>query len=315
MQNKTRAMIEASLMVTLTCIFAMVGTYIPLLTFILFFVPIPFIVLGKRHGIHYVVLSIFAAAMITGGLVDPLYSIFVIVLPGITAIVIGYMMNKEYTPQKILIGGALAALASALFSIHLTSVISGVGLITQMTEIFKEAMEIQINMYKSMGWQGNKIDQLTKSLETTGRMVVMVVPAAIIILSTFLAYINYRLSVKILNRIGYSIDPLPSFREFRLPKSIIMGTFLIMGLTIIMKYLNIVHYGTLAMNIFVIFQFIYLLQGLAVVSYFISFFHLGKTLKIVLFILLLFSRIGIFIITVLGFIDAFANFRKLKTDR
>jgi uncharacterized protein YybS (DUF2232 family) len=237
-----------------------------------------------------------------------------VVLPGVTAIVMGYMMKKEYSPSKVLIGGALAALISSLLSISLGSLISGVEVLSHMREIFEEMTAMQMNMYKSMGMAEENLENLKTTLEATGQLAVMIVPAAIILSSAFLAYINYVLTIHILKRIGYKVEMLPPLRYFRLPRSILMGTFLIAGLTMAARYFQFVDYTTLVLNVFFIFQFIYLIQGLAVMSYFMTFYRFAKPLRIFVYVFLLFSQRGAFIIAMIGFIDAFVNLRKLKTD-
>ncbi|QEK13503.1 DUF2232 domain-containing protein [Crassaminicella thermophila] len=313
-QKKTRAMVEAALMTALTCIFAIMGTYIPVLTFILFFIPVPFIVLGKRHGIHFVILSIVASGIIVGSFTEPLQSIFVIGLPGITAIVMGYMMNKEYSPYKVLAGGSLAALVASLLSISIGSMIIGVDIVSQMSEAFKEAMDIQIKMYQTIGMEPEKLETLKKTLEATIQLVLMAIPAMLIFSSVFLSYINYVLTIRVLNRIGHKAESLPPLRYIRLPKSILMGTFLIIGLTMATKYFKIVSYQSLVLNVFLIFQFVYFIQGLAVVSYFLHAFNLRKVLRVLIYILLLFNGMGTFMVAMIGFVDAIVNLRKLKTD-
>ena len=311
-QKKTRGMIEASLMTALTCVFAIVGTYIPLLAFVLLFIPIPFIVLGKRHGIHFVVLSIISSAIIIGSLTEPIYSIFVVALPGITAIVMGYLMNKDYAPSKVLLGGAMAALISSLLSISLTALISGVGTLSHITEMFKEVSNVQLGIYKNLGMEAEQLEQMRTSLEATMQVAGMIIPAAIIMSSVFLAYINYILTIQVLRRIGYKVEPLRPLKEFRLPKSFLMGTFIIIGLTILMRYVQIIDYNTLVANVFLIFQIIYLIQGLAVANHFMEAFGIGKALKIVFIVLIIFNQMGLFILAMIGFMDAFINFRRLK---
>lgn len=307
-------MIEAALMVSLTCIFAIVGTYIPVLTFILLLIPIPFIILGKRHGIKYVVLSVFSSAVITGSLTEPIYAIFVITLPGITAIVMGYMMNKEYSPGKVLAAGAVAALISSIISIQLGAMISGVQTLSQVGQMFKETMDMSVQLYKSMGMEGEQLEQIQANLEATRQLAMVLIPSAILFSSTFLSYINYVLTISVLKRLGYKVEGLPPLTHFRLPKSILMGTFLIIGLTMAIKYLEIVNYQTLVLNVFVIFQLIYLIQGLAVVSYFMIALRLGRFPRILIFLFLFFNQTGLFLLAMIGFTDSFVNFRKLQTN-
>lgn len=308
-------MVEAALMTALTCLFAIVGTYIPLLAFVLLLIPIPFIVLGKRHGIHFVILSIIASAIIIGSLTEPVYSIFVVALPGITAIVMGYLMYKNYPPGKILIGGTVGALAASLLSISLTAWISGVGSIAYLSEILKEVMDIQLSMYKTLGMEAQEMDRIMTTLESSIQVATMIVPSAMMVSSFFLAYINYVLSVQVLKRIGYKVESLKPFKEFSLPKTILMGTLIIGGLTMLMRNVQGIDYTTLAANVLVIFQFIYLLQGLAVVSYFISKSHLGKVFKIMIFVFLILNQMALTLIAILGFVDIVADFRKINTSQ
>jgi len=314
-QKRTRGMVEASLMTALTCLFAIVGTYIPLLAFVLLFIPIPLIVLGKRHGIHFVVLSIIASAIIIGSLTEPVYSIFVVALPGITAIVMGYLMNKDYPPGKVLAGGAVAALISSLLSISLTALISGVGSIKSISEMFKEISEMQLSMSRTLGMGDQELEKMRTTLESTMEIATMIIPSEIMMSSVFLAYINYVLTIQVLKRIGYKVEPLKPFKEFSLPKSILMGTSIIAVLSIFMKYVPGIDYNTLVANVFVVFQFIYLLQGLAVVIYFMAKINLGKALRTVLIVFLFFNQMGLFIIAVVGFIDIIVNFRKINISR
>lgn len=311
-QKNTRGMIEASLMAALTCVFAIVGTYIPLLAFVLLFIPIPFIVLGKRHGLRYVILSIISSAIIIGSLTEPIYSIFVVALPGITAIVMGYLMQKDYPPIKVLLGGAAAALVSSLLSISLTALISGVGTLSNITEMFKEVTDVQMGIYKNLGMGAEQLEQMRASLESTMQIASMIIPAAIIMSSVFLAYINYVLTVQVLRRIGYKIEPLKPLKEFRLPKSFLMGTLVIIILTILMSYVQVVDYNTLVANVFLIFQLIYLIQGLAVASHFMESFGIGKVLKIVIIVFVILNQMGLLILAMIGFMDSFINFRKLE---
>ncbi len=313
-RQNTRAMVEAALMVAVTCIFGIAGTYIPVLTFVLFLIPVPFIILGRRHGMRFMLLSIIASSFIIGMLTMPIYSIFVVVLPGITAIVMGYMMNKGYKPVQVLIGGALASIASSVLSMSLASALAGISTMDQIAEIFREVLDMQIGIYKNIGTEPEKIEGIRENLEATIQMAMTIIPAAIVLSSSFLAYINYVLTVYVLNRIGYKSKILPPIQHFRLPKSILMGTFLIIALTITTKYFKIVNYKTLMLNVIVIFNFVYFIQGLAVVSYYMMAFHIHKLLRIFVFLFLLFNRFGFFAVSILGFIDVFVNFRKLKTN-
>lgn len=312
-QKKKRALIEVVWMVALICMLTIVGAYIPALALVIFFVPTPFIVLGKRYGTKLGILSVVAWGLIIVRFFG-IYSMFFIVLFGMTSIVIVYMMNKEYKPQQVFGAGAFAALIGLILSIYLGSKIFGVDLIVQISEGFKKSMEMQIDIYQTMGMEQQNLAEFKKSLESVTQLITMAIPAEMVIISSFFAYINYKFAIRILRKTNDKIQGLPLLKDIRLPKNIIMGTFLIMLLTMATRYFKFANYQSLVLNIFLIFQLVYFIQGLAVISYFLNVSRLNRLVRIIIYTLLLFNGSGMVILAIVGFTDALVNLRKLKTE-
>ena len=283
-------------------------------TFISFFIPVPLTVLGKKHGLKFTILAVFASGMIIGMFTEPIYSIFITMLYGSASVAMGYMMNKRYEPSKILLSTMLVAIISLALCIQIASKISGIDLIAQMTDAFDQAIHMSLSIQGKMGTNPEQMEQMKLILEKSLEMIKMMIPFMIISAGAFLAYINYRLTTYVLKRLGHKVEELPHIREVHLPKSIVMGTFLIMGLTLMTKNVGFANYTTLVLNVFLIFQFIYLIQGLAVVSYFMHNYKLRKPLRILIYIFLLLNQMTAFMLAIIGFIDAIINVRKRKSD-
>ncbi|QZY55125.1 YybS family protein [Crassaminicella profunda] len=316
-QKKTRALVEAALMATLVSIFTIVLIYIPILTPVIFLIPVPFIILGKRQGIHFTILAVIVWAMVIVSLIGPIQTMFVVLFMGLPAIVMGYMMNKKYKPFKVLAGGVIAALLGLILSISFVSVLSGVNVIDKVMGQMKIVMDMQIKqmqMYKDMGMKPEQIKNLEENMKIYMQAMGMTIPAGMIIGSAFFSYINHAVATRILKRIGNEVEGLPPLRYVRLPRSFVMGTVFIGFLTMMTQYLQIVNFQTLVVNEILIFQLIYFVQGLGVVSYFLHHFKIKKVLRILIYMLLLFSGNGVFIIAVMGIIDALINLRKLQRD-
>ncbi|MBF8982308.1 YybS family protein [Lutibacter sp. B2] len=311
-QNKTRALIEAAMMTALTSIFAIVRIYIPILTFISFFIPVPLTILGKKHGLKFTIISVFASGMIIGMFTEPIYSIFITILYGSVSVAMGYMMNKKYKPSKILLSTMLVAIISLALCIQMASKISGIDMVGQMIDMFDQAINMNISLQEKIGTDQAQMEQMKVMLENMLQMMKMMIPFMVISAGGFLAYINYRLTTYVLKRLGHKVEALPPIREVRLPKSIVMGTFLIMGLTIMTKNLGFANYTTLVLNVFLIFQFIYLIQGVAVVSYFMHSYKLRKPLRIFIYIFLLLNQMTAFMLAIIGFIDAIIDVRNRR---
>ncbi|KXG73898.1 YybS family protein [Thermotalea metallivorans] len=311
-QNKTRALVEAALIVAITSIFVIIGNYIPFLSMLLIFLPVPFMILGKRHGAYMEILSIVTAGMVIGSLIGPMPMLFLFIQFGIMAIVMGYMMGKEYAVGKVWAGGTVASLISILLIISLISAVHGVNLVEQMMETMKKSIDMTMSFYRGMGVDADKLNEMEKMYDYMLYTARMILPSAVILAAVFSSYINYILTAFILNRIGHKTATFQPFRYFRLPKSIIMGTVIILVLTYVTGYLKIVNYETLMVNVSYLFNMVFFIQGLAVISFLTSAYGLGKPLRIFIYILAVLNPLGRTVAILLGLADAFADFRKLR---
>ncbi|WP_129599847.1 YybS family protein [Anaerophilus nitritogenes] len=311
-QNKTRAMVEVSLLIALISVLTIIGNYIPVLTFITFFLPTPFIILGKRHGMYYITWAIIIWAMITMSFIGPVQAIFLSILMGGTAIIMAYLMKKDASAGQIIAGGALIYLIGLVMSIQLSSIVMGVDVITQINQMLEQSMNMQMSMYETLGMETTQIDEFRKMIELGMQMFMMMIPGIIIISCTTLPLMNYALTCKILKKLGYETKALPPLKYVRLPKTFVMGTFLIIGLTMLTRYFNFANYQSLVINVFLIFYIVYFVQGIGVMSYFFDVLKIRKLMKILIYMLILLSGKGVFILATLGFMDCFMDFRKLK---
>ncbi|PAB58473.1 YybS family protein [Anaeromicrobium sediminis] len=312
-ENKTRGMIEAAMIVTLTSVFAVMGTYIPLLTFILLLIPVPFIILAKRRGLSFTLLGLVVASLIISMVTGPVSAFFTMLTPGVMAIVIGYMLSKNYSPGKILIGGSIGAIVSTTILIQITTSIMGVTITDMMTDMMKQSVDMQLSIYKNLKYDETQIQQISSQWEQISKMGMMMIPSMIIIMSTLFSYINYLVASKILKRVSKEeVSELPPLRYVTLPKNIVMGSFLILALTYISGYFNVVNYNTLVLNVLIIFQVVFSIQGLAIVSFFMHKFKLRKPVRIIIYIFVVFSGSFTVILSTLGFVDAIMNIRRLE---
>lgn len=311
-QQNTRGLVEAALLVAITCIFVVIGTYIPFLSFLLFFIPVPFIILGKRHNIRFVVLSVIASGIIISSFSNPIYALVSVAFPGVGAIVMAYMMKKEYNPKHIVLGGAAANIITILITFTIIAKIFGVSLSENISLMFERAGDMQYQIYQAAGFGQEKIDILKETMENWATLASMIIPASIILISVFSSYINYIVATQILTRIGYKVDTFTKFRYLKLPRNIFYGTFIILALTYIVKYFNIVNHQALMMNIVLLFQVVFLVQGLAVLVDYMLFYNIKKPFRALIIIFLILSRGGVFILSVVGFADCIIDFRKYK---
>ena len=152
-------------------------------------------------------------------------------------------------------------------------------------------------------------------LEDTYKYLLLIIPAALLILSSIASYINYLLSGIILERLGIKIVNIPRFSKLKLPNNIMLGIILMFAVTFIAGQLGFPYYETVIINIGVLLMMGFFIQGLSVADFFLNRVKIIPIFKIVFYILFLLNPSMIPIITMIGFIDTLFDIRKIRKPR
>ncbi|MBB6218730.1 uncharacterized protein YybS (DUF2232 family) [Anaerosolibacter carboniphilus] len=311
-QDKARSLAEAAMIIGIASLFTIIGNYIPFLTILLFLLPVPFMILGKRHGLYVEILSIGITGAIVGGFIGIWSSVILFSLTSIVAITMGYMMDKKYDPMKIWAGGIIAFVTSIVLVMGLVTFAMGNNVVQELMNALNESKDMAISLYSGMGIEPGKLEQMETAYEAFIVVFGMTFPSILILISVVFSYVNYLLTAYILNKIGDKTPIFPQFKYFKLPDSIVMGTVIILLLTYLTQYIRVVDFNTLSANVSLLFRTAFFIQGLAVISFLIEKYRLGRLYRIFVFVYVLFSGPGGLMTVILGLIDVFADFRKLK---
>lgn len=313
-QKNTRGLVESAIITAVICVLGIAGMYIPLLGLLLFAVPTPLIILGRKYGIRYAMMSLIAASVVMISFSSPVTSLFIIALPGIPALVIGSMMKKKIKPVKILAAGTFVGIGITALSLLLASNIMGVSLEDNMQHILKQSSEIQEYVYSVMGTNDEAIEMTREMMQAMNDMIAVIIPSAIIVSAFASCYLNYILSAAILKRTGYQTEGFGPFRYFRMSKNTVQGIMVIAILSIAVSYLNIVDQKTLIMNVYLLGQLIFIVEGLAVLTYYLHIYKISKPLKIIIIVFSLLSKLGAMVLLFVGIMDIFIDLRKYRSE-
>lgn len=307
MKNKknTKGLVESALITSIACIVAIVGIYVPFLGYTLMLISVPFIILMIRNGWKYVILSSLVSSILVATISFPTYGIYVAVLGGGVGIVIGYFIDKGDESSKVIFYGTIATSIAFFVIFMIIAFLSGISAIEMIDYITAETTV----MLKDTGME----KMLTgKGLEFGNIAVVfkMLIPSSIIIFATIFSIFNYFISSVIMQRIGMNIPKIKRFSQFSLPNNIMIGTTLILILSYIVGKLNIVNSQVLFINILYLFIYVFMIQGLSVLFFYMESVKMNIYLKIITVILVFIFQL-IIVIAILGWLDSIFNFRKL----
>jgi uncharacterized protein YybS (DUF2232 family) len=310
MNTKTRALSEAALITALICIIGLAGMYIPLISILAYINFVPLIILGKRHGLKYAATSLVAASIIIGMFAGPLYALTLMFLSGTSSVIMGWLLNLEKKPYTVLGAGVLAALISTVVVIALGQLVTGIPMMDTIQTVFDESSKMQSSMLNSLGTDPTAIEAALAKMKQTKEQVLLLIPGALVIWAVLSTAFNYWLAAVILRKLRMSVPFLPPFREFALPKNVLMGTLIIYGLSMLATYMKIVDGQALMTNVQLLLIYTFAIQGLSVLLWYMRRRSIGKVFRIMIFIFLVVSSIGVMMLFMLGVSEVAFQFRK-----
>ena len=269
-------------------------------------IAVPFIIITVRHSLRYVIISIIASAILVTFVTFPTYGIYIAMMGGFVGCIMGLSIKKKKDSSTSIFYGALTASVSLMIMISLATLISGVSIIETVDQILGETVKIT----ETMGL-GEIISESGVSMTDITDLFKMVIPSSLVLSGAIFAVFNYFISTIILKRLGMDTKQAKTFSEFSLPGNILFGTTFILVLTYFSGKLNIVDSEALFVNVLNVFTYVFLVQGVAVLFFFLEKRKLGKGIKI-LSVFLIFILGIILPVAMFGWLDSAFDFRKLR---
>ncbi len=303
--SNKRALIEAALIASIATFFAIGFIFIPVLTLLLFLLPVPFMILSARHGTRYTILSLIITSLLIGVLTEIIFTLFVIMVFGPMAIVMGYYIKKNREAYAVIGMGAAVSIISIAVTIQLAATIGGFNLIDSIATIIRQVVDTQSEMLMNVNLSTINVKEMTNYL-------LMIIPGMLVVQSLVSAFLNYYLTVAILRRLRYNDYLLPEFSHFILPKNIVFGSFIIYALTFMSRYVEGIYHSSLVANVTILFVFIFFFQGLALISYMLEKIRLAKLVRMLILLLIVIISPLLTVVSFAGLIDSVFDIRKLR---
>ncbi|MEI8216152.1 MAG: YybS family protein [Eubacteriales bacterium] len=310
MQKKTKALSEAALITTIISIVGLSAMFIPVVSLVVFLTFVPLIVLGKKHGIKYASLSLVASSIIIGMFAGPVYAVSLILLLGSPSLVMGWLLNKEKSAATIIGVGVVSALVSMVMLIGFSQIVTGVPLFDTMKTIFDESTKMQQGIFASMGTDPAKIADMMKKLAETKDQIMLIIPGALVAWAVAMTLFNYIVAVKILKRSGQKVPEMPLFRDFVLPKNVLIGTIVVYLMSVLATKLNIVDPKVLMANVQILIIYTYGVQGIAVAAWYMHRRKMKMVFQVIIIAAILLSSIGTIMFFMLGVAETGLSIRK-----
>lgn len=305
--NNSKKLMEVSILTTIGIVFALVSTYIPLLSVFFMLNGIPYTIITARCGIRYSIMSLFISLLILMLTTGPI-SALMFALVFVPSIFIGYNIYKNENPFENIALGSLIFILLMMLYVKLSIIIFNVDIVKMSNDILIKSMEVQKDLMNSLGAKGyeKELNDLLEYFSIYLPSMLVVIPAIVI------SFINYYISTFILKRIKKDENLLPKIESFSLPGNIPLGIVFIYVATWLLKYIDGIYYKSIVMNLEMVILTLFLIQGACVYSYFLDKMKIRKGTKSFLIVISLIIKPIVLIITIIGMLDSAMNFRKIR---
>lgn len=312
---KTSSITESAMITGILVIIAYLSSFISIL---MFFYPTPAIILGKRKGLKYAALALIASDIIISMLLGLQTGLMFLIMYTPLALALTYgVCNDEDANKTILFGSAAYMISFVVFILALNAIM-GINFVEQLAEMYEESFQMTKGFFESVpeGARSEQMEQAIKSIEETAPMMNFIVtnvfPAIMIVASVITSYVNYFVASRFARRFSLNVRQHEGIGYFSFPRNFMIAMAGLLLLSFLLSSLNI-DIGIIQLNLFTIVFMAMLLQGFAVLKFYIDKSKMGKVVRVVMLLMVVMMSLQFSVFyAILGLIDLTVNLRKIK---
>ncbi|HHZ01965.1 MAG TPA: DUF2232 domain-containing protein [Tissierellia bacterium] len=313
--TKTSNLTEAAMITGILVIIAYLSSFI---TILMFFYPTPAIILGKRKGLKYSILSLIASGLIVTMLLGIQTGITFMIMYTPLAIALTYGVCRDEDANKTILFGSAAYMISFVVFILLLNAIMGINFIERLAETYDQSFAMTRSFFADVpeNLRTAQMEEMLKNIDQMAPMmnfmITNVFPAIMIVASVATSYINYVIASKFSKRFSLNIKQHEGISYFSFPRNFMIAMAGLLLVSFLLNLLNI-NVGIIQLNLFTIVFVAMIFQGFAVVKFFIDKGNFGKIIRgIMLFFAVYMTMYFSPIYALLGLIDLTVNLRKIN---
>ncbi len=299
------------MLAAITVLLSLLGAYF--LPYLFFITPVPLIILVYRHGMRPGILVAVTSALLGGIVLSTLPTMVFLLILGLVGLAMGGALREGFSPGKIMFIGSATSIAALVLMIIVTSFLLNYNVLEHTLELMERSLNQSMRIYDRLGVETNPLFN-ENVLGELVRMLRLAFPAAILTTAIVVTFVNYWLAHLILRRLGVKLPWLRPFRLWRFPWYLAWGYILGQGLPLLTRGAtdgNI--WFTVGLNLQIIFNYVFLLQGLAILWYFLDKANVAKALRW-LIVFFMFNPLFMTLIVWAGVLDTWFDFRKLGQE-
>lgn len=226
---------------------------------------------------------------------------------GMTGIFMAQFADRNYSIEKTIIFPALFIIGAVCFYFGYDAVALGVHPWQLVKNFIAATISETVKFYSQMPLKAEDISLIKDNEPDIVKGFISIFPALIVISSVFIIWANLLLGRHYLFRFGLFYKGFQSLARWKV-SDIVIWIFIVSGALLFLPQKDI---NFLSLNIFLIVCFVYLLQGLAIVSVLFQVKNVPGIFRYLFYFLIAVQQILMIPIAIMGLFDIWFDFRKL----
>jgi len=225
---------------------------------------------------------------------------------GMAGLLIAQIAAQNGSVEKIIIYPAIFIIASICFYFIYSGFVLSVSPWQFVVKYIAATIEENIKLYSQLPLKTEDINYIKDNEKNIINGFTQIFPSLIIITSTLIIWANFLLGKRILGKAGITWPKFTELTRWKSPE-LIIWIFIISGGLFFVPNKDI---NFFSLNIFLVTCFIYLLQGLAIVSFFFQNKNVPLFFRYLFYFFIAVQQILMIPIIAVGLFDIWIDFRK-----
>ncbi len=285
-----------------------IGVLISILT------PLPIIVYyyqyGRKVALQLIVIATVVVTVVILALKIPSLFIYLMQLL-LLGFICGELLSNNFNIPKIITAACIAALFLNAVTLYMFGNGQNTSIVVTLEKTIRENFDRSIQQYKDRGLNEEQLKWLSESLNTMIPWLAKLFPAIVTVATAIIIWFNLVLAKHFLFlRLHQIPPPLRNLILWRSPDGLVWFVIAAgFGAILPAGSLKIVCY-----NILLIMAAVYFFQGLAIIAYYFETRKTPKLIRFLVYFFIFFQQLLTIVVSIIGFTDVWANFRKLPEN-
>ena len=293
--------------IVITCLAVAVCTMVPIAGLMgSAFIPVPLVFFRAKLGrpaATVIALAALGCAVLLGGRLEVLFFGELLLI----GFAMGELMARQWPLEKTVAAVCVTVMIAGLAGLLVSSLGTGQGLLTTLSEGVRYHLELSLQLYQQMGLSEDQLHFLESSIEGIQQVLVGMMPALVIDSTLMVTWISLLAARGVCQRRGLPFPDYGALNRWKAPELMVWGV-IGSGVLLLVPTLSAKMVG---LNGLVVFMVIYFFQGMAVVAFFFQKKQIPRLARMVLYGLIAVQQLVMLAVIGVGFFDTWFNFRKL----